>query len=247
MFQLDVRIQRWLKIDGSRRRRLILWGTGKTIVIALCLVVVGRESSTLSGLGMGNQELQSTLSKERYTLASQLMKGVSSSNPSSNTFYRDRIHKFFGNFNEKIVLTVDERNTTIWLEEYLLWHNDMRQQFPGHSIFTHPDAPKTAVHYVATQFAGGLHDRLANIPESLQLCHEERRVLFIKWFKAPTELEEFLEPNLLNWTLPYHPLYTSNVTALEELIINITDPGKTTTVQREEMLSKSRIRPITRA
>ena len=35
------------------------------------------------------------------------------------------------------------------------------------------------------------------------------RLLLLKWYDRPTSLEEFLVPNLFNWTVPEHPSFTN--------------------------------------
>jgi hypothetical protein len=136
---------------------------------------------------------------------------ISNNNSKINNIYSDRIKAFFDDLQHQS-LSPKEASTVEWIQEYLTWHNEMRQQFPGYSIFEHPSAPRTAVKFEARKgddkVIYGLTDRLHNIGSILQYCHQTKRVLFYKWFDVPTDLEVFLEPHLFNWTLPEHPQHS---------------------------------------
>ena len=119
--------------------------------------------------------------------------------------FPERIANFFDSFH-------GNETETQWLRSYLAWHNEMRDQYPGISIFTHPDAPKTFIYYFSDG-TGGLNDRIKLICGLLRVCDKQRRLLFIKWFK-PMDIESFLEPNLFNWTLPMVPNITDSPTSI---------------------------------
>lgn len=92
-----------------------------------------------------------------------------------------------------------------WLQDYIEWHRAVRRQFPGSQLLDHPDAPKLLIKICFPRTEGdscaGLHDRMRNLPQTVFLAAQTRRVFLIKWFH-PYPLEEFLHPNLLDWTVP---------------------------------------------
>jgi hypothetical protein len=231
-----------LSVAGGKKKltRWPFFVTATTIVlIVFCSVGLQEDIASLSAV---KSQKQSNKSLNNGTLSTQA--SIAANNAAAASSYAARIQNFFERLDDIYAVTTEDRNTTAWLEEYLQWHNDMLLKFPGFSIFTHPDAPKTAIHYVTSHNAGGLHDRLANIPETLQLCHRERRVLFLKWYQAPTDLEAFLQPHLFNWTLPFHPIYTANYDNFQNHVINMTDAEREG--DRQATLSTRRIRPVAR-
>jgi len=86
-----------------------------------------------------------------------------------------------------------------WVLNYFEWHKEMRLKYPGRRLFTHENAPKVLIKYCMQGRCGGTYDRLGTLP--LYIANQTNRVLLIKWF-SPMKLEEFLEPNLIDWTVP---------------------------------------------
>ena len=89
-----------------------------------------------------------------------------------------------------------------WLSDYFDWHISMRKQFPGESIFTHPDSPGVLIKSCAYK-CGGLHDRLGGLGWDLYLANQTRRVFMIHWC-IPAPIEHYLVPNIVDWTVPYN-------------------------------------------
>jgi hypothetical protein len=89
-----------------------------------------------------------------------------------------------------------------WILDYAKWHNEMRNKFPGLSLFNDPEAPKILIRSCDGGRCGGTHDRLGQLPWDLYLANQTKRVLLISWCH-PTPLESFLVPNLLDWTIPH--------------------------------------------
>jgi hypothetical protein len=88
-----------------------------------------------------------------------------------------------------------------WIQDYAIWHGEMRAKFPGHTIFTDPEAPNLLIRTCTVDYScGGLHDRLGQLPWDLYLANQTNRILFI-WWEEPI-LEEFLTPNALDWSVP---------------------------------------------
>jgi hypothetical protein len=88
-----------------------------------------------------------------------------------------------------------------WIQNYAIWHAETRAKFPGHTIFTDPDAPNLLIRTCTVDYlCGGLHDRLGQLPWDLYLANQTNRILFI-WWEEPI-LEEFLTPNTLDWAVP---------------------------------------------
>jgi hypothetical protein len=81
----------------------------------------------------------------------------------------------------------------------------MRRRFPGPQLLTHPQAPGLLIRYCDKRahhgLCGGLHDRLGNLLSWIYLANQTQRILLYKWFH-PLPLETFLQPNLVDWTVP---------------------------------------------
>ena len=87
-----------------------------------------------------------------------------------------------------------------WLADYFDWHIAMRKKYPGNKILTDPDAPGVLIKACAHK-CGGLHDRLGGLGWDLYLANQTRRVVLMHWC-IPAPIEEFLQPNAVDWTLP---------------------------------------------
>ena len=100
-----------------------------------------------------------------------------------------------------------------WITEYMDWHAHIRSTHPAffsannttnnnnqHETTTLP--PLLIVHCTAN--CGGLHDRLGSLPFDLYLANQTKRLLLYAWDR-PMDLEHFLVPNRLNWSLEGFP------------------------------------------
>ena len=100
------------------------------------------------------------------------------------------------------------QNLPDWIQEYIEFHNEVRSKYPDESLITSSyrgtdkAKPKVLIR-VCTWLCGGLNDRLLGILYDLYIAHQTKRVYLIKWTN-PYPLEEFLIPNLINWTVPYN-------------------------------------------
>ena len=84
-----------------------------------------------------------------------------------------------------------------WIKNYFAWHRQMREQFPGTDLLRKTTAPNILL----WNNVNGLHDRLHDIPLALYLANQTHRLLFVHW-TVPAPLEEFLVPNLIDWSVP---------------------------------------------
>ena len=89
-----------------------------------------------------------------------------------------------------------------WITEYLDWHNEMREKFPGKAILEDPNAPKVLIR-TCFGLCGGLNDRLGQLPTDIYAAKITNRILLINWQK-PHPLEAFLEPTPqgIDWRYP---------------------------------------------
>lgn len=87
-----------------------------------------------------------------------------------------------------------------WIQQYVIWHNQMRAAFPGKSIFDDPKAPKLLIR-TCLGLCGGLNDRLGQLPWDLYIANQTNRVLLLHWHR-PVPIENFLQPAQLDWTVP---------------------------------------------
>jgi glycosyltransferase involved in cell wall biosynthesis len=123
-------------------------------------------------------------------------------------------------FIKDLVYDLPRRSTASlppWLRQYIDWHNSMREKFPHDQIIDHPDSPPTLI-ISCTINCGGLHDRMGDLDKAVIFANASGRVILFSWHH-PYPLEEFLRPNLLNWTVPHHPRFTrENITQERRLI-----------------------------
>jgi len=85
-----------------------------------------------------------------------------------------------------------------WITDYVIWHAQMRRDFPGTSLFTDPNAPPLLIR-TCLGLCGGLHDRLGQLPWDLYLANQTQRVLLLHWHR-PVPIEYFLQPGGTNTT-----------------------------------------------
>mmetsp|Transcript_9311 Transcript_9311/g.19930 ORF Transcript_9311/g.19930 Transcript_9311/m.19930 type:complete len:440 (+) Transcript_9311:118-1437(+) len=90
-----------------------------------------------------------------------------------------------------------------WLQEYIKWHNQQRSIFLGDDLIYNSTAPNILIHVHCNGISGGLNDRWKHFHKTVYHCHLEKILLLISW-PGPWRLENFLSPNLLNWTVPNH-------------------------------------------
>jgi len=134
---------------------------------------------------------------------------------SKNSSFLRQIDKYFQDLPSHDHHHDGQQQQVRWIQDYLHWHYDMRIQFPEQAILDHPKAPNIVIafHNQNADKPGGLTDRMKSLGHILQRAHQERRVLFLKWYsdnnshqnnRPLLELEAFLVPHLMNFTLPYH-------------------------------------------
>ena len=158
------------------------------------------------------QQLKGTL-----TLESTVIKTAPAS-------FSDQLDTYFNSLSEP-------SSQTRWIQDYVMWHHDTRLQFPDTQLFDHPNAPRLMIGWLPPNSnGGGLHDRSKFLGDLFQWAHEANRVLLLTWSHAPADLELFLEPRFLNFTLPYHTT-TDNVTILGDTY-GSSDPSRENDEQR---------------
>lgn len=86
-----------------------------------------------------------------------------------------------------------------WLSNYVKWHNIVRSD---------PVIFAQAHVLIVDEGAGGLGDRLKHLPYYLWLASKHSRVLLIHW-NTLCGIQEFFQPNLINWTTPPHLLQSA--------------------------------------
>jgi hypothetical protein len=145
-------------------------------------------------------------SKESTPAASPKVTTSTNTLPYQSSSFSDELKTYFHGLTEP-------SSETQWIHDYLIWHHDMRLQFPDMQLLDHPDAPPLMIAWYRSIHRGGLTDRTKCLGDLLQQAHQEKRIFLIKWFQAPQDIEAFLEPRLLNFTLPNH-FTTTNSTIL---------------------------------
>jgi len=95
---------------------------------------------------------------------------------------------------------------TQWIRDYFHWHRGVREEFVDVQLFEDPRGPNMTILYLDPRDqGGGLTDRMKSLGHVLKRAHEQRRLLLFKWYDSPLNLESFLVPSLLNFTVPSHP------------------------------------------
>lgn len=171
------------------------------------------KNSTNNSAASHDQLRSNTISDTHVAASSFTYERTTS--PTNSVDFHQAIRKYFETLDNHNNNNDDEEEKIQWIQDYLYWHADMRRTYPDTQLLDHPQAPKVAIMYMdPAVHQGGLTDRMKGIGHLLKHCHEEERVLFLKWYDAPLSLEAFLMPHLFNWTLPSpHP----NVTTPERL------------------------------
>jgi hypothetical protein len=113
-----------------------------------------------------------------------------------NTSYRTRvdIHKAV-----QQAVTGSLENLPTWLQDYIIWHNQVRSTLAAENYSSHRFLIMTCL--ACDDRCGGTADRLVPIPLMLFVAHQTKRLLLIYW-ERPAPLEDFLSPTLLDWRLP---------------------------------------------
>ena len=86
-----------------------------------------------------------------------------------------------------------------WMKEYFEWHKVQirdidEDHWAGHRFLV-LKCKQT------DKACSGTPDTLRPIPLLLRMAYESKRIFYIHW-TYPHRLEEFLEPNVMNWTVP---------------------------------------------
>jgi hypothetical protein len=137
------------------------------------------------------------------------------------------VHTTTTTYEQGIDITNNNKNNDLlqdlpdWIQNYLQWHQEQRLKFPGNKLFTDPAAPKLLIR-TCYQLCGGLHDRLGKLPWDLYLANQTGRVLLMNWCH-PAPLQEFLLPNLLDWTVPLEQEVYHNATTCQSTEKSLTD------------------------
>ena len=148
--------------------------------------------------------LPSSAAKKRAIIFSN--QSLSSSNSTVDSRTKDHDDYFrSATYNYFKALPAEQKEELQWIQDYLLWHESVRQQFPGTELLLNKDAPMLMIVYLDSKTTGGLTDRMMGIGHALKRAHKEQRILLLKWHDIPLQLEAFLVPRLFNWTLPNHP------------------------------------------
>ena len=96
-------------------------------------------------------------------------------------------------------LTYNTSNIPLWMQDYFKWHNEHKPLINETNWTDHRYLILRCTH--KDDDCGGTSDRLKPIPVFLRIGYQTNRIFLIHW-NRPCSLEEFLEPNLLNWTVP---------------------------------------------
>jgi hypothetical protein len=135
----------------------------------------------------------------------------------NNTHHHDDPHELYDNstmvpsFYQALTLPFQSHSFPRWIQDYITWHYDMRQLYPGALLWTHPKAPHILLRYCVHK-CGGLQDRLGNLPTDLYLAYSTKRIYLMTWLH-PFRLEDFVQPHsdttssmgggaFLNWSVP---------------------------------------------
>ena len=90
-------------------------------------------------------------------------------------------------------------NIPKWMMSYFDWHREQKAMLT-------PETWRSFRYLVlrctdADTRCGGTADRLRPVPAFLRIAYETNRIFLIRWSR-PCQLEEFLEPNYVDWSVP---------------------------------------------
>ncbi|GKZ01558.1 hypothetical protein MPSEU_001106300 [Mayamaea pseudoterrestris] len=119
----------------------------------------------------------------------------------------------------------DSRNIPNWLKRYIKWHNATK------SSLTPANNDNSSTKYLILRClrefdpkCGGASDRLQLLPFALLVAHQSKRLLLIQWTR-PHALEHYLQPHLINWTVPQwmHVPYTKSTLQNTNQVLQLLD------------------------
>ena len=109
------------------------------------------------------------------------------------------VHQLFHPHNKSFAVQVPPE--VEFLEEYMIWHDEMRSKFPDSDLLTNPNAPDVSIYYNCG--IGGAHDRFFSIDAALYHSFVHKKILLVYWY-GTEKLDQFVVPNMINWTVPTH-------------------------------------------
>jgi hypothetical protein len=92
---------------------------------------------------------------------------------------------------------LESSNLPKWMKDYFEWHGIHKQTMNE----TNWQSYQYMVLKCTSLRCGGTSDRLKPIPYFLRLAYETERIFLIRW-NRPCRLEEFLQPHIVNWSVP---------------------------------------------
>uniref|UniRef100_A0A6V0CWX3 Fucosyltransferase n=1 Tax=Pseudo-nitzschia australis TaxID=44445 RepID=A0A6V0CWX3_9STRA len=98
--------------------------------------------------------------------------------------------------------TVYRKSKTLpqWMKDYFDWH---REQTAAMNECNYQDYKFLILRCSrAEKKCGGVADRLKSLPFFVAMAAYTKRVFLVRW-ERPTNLEEFLVPNEINWSVPH--------------------------------------------
>jgi len=92
-----------------------------------------------------------------------------------------------------------------WIQEYVQWHAQQLEYCRSQNNYT--QAKFMILSCFENDVCGGISDRMKAIPHLLKVAADTKRILLIHWSKKNLQLESFLMPAALNWTVPANPTF----------------------------------------
>lgn len=86
-----------------------------------------------------------------------------------------------------------------WMKEYFDWHREKTEKLNESNYKDFKFIFLRCSNY--DRRCGGVADRLKSLPLFIAMGAYSNRIFMIRW-QRPTKLEEFLEPNEINWSIP---------------------------------------------
>jgi hypothetical protein len=106
---------------------------------------------------------------------------------------------------EALHSVVDTAATTtplpLWVHQYMEWHREQVRTLTAGNWRGRRFLISRCLRSDRT--CGGVSDRLKSLPTLLLLAHQSQRILLYSWSR-PAQLEQFLLPVEINWTVPHY-------------------------------------------
>ena len=198
------------KSNNNNKKKNTKFSSFKVILL-FGLTIIGIQITLLRSVSIRDQIIHDSSSSTTTAIRQSKLGSSSSSASNTASIISKSSEEYHMLYDEPIILSDFPK----WIQEYVTWHQQVREEFPDMELFNNPNAPHILVR-TCLGLCGGLHDRIGQLPWDLYLAYKTKRILLLAW-QRPQSLENFLIPSsttttssstsssgiVFNWTVPY--------------------------------------------